>query len=261
MQNWPSRKHREIRKQIYAPPGHLMLSVDYSQAEICALAMLCKDEKLIEYIKNRHDMHLDWAERIAKIDDAGLKKAGDMKTWRNEVKSGLVFPAFYGSQASSIAVNLHLSSNTIGIIFDSFWDEFKGVRAWQNDLEDFYRKNFYVACLNGRRRHGPMSREKLINSPVQGSASDIVVDAMNRISEHAYDLDMPWLRPLLNIHDDLTFVIPERMFDEAVETIIGEMLIPGYDWINVPLAVEAKYGRNWGDQIEIGKFYGDEFNG
>jgi len=98
----------------------------------------------------------------------------------------------------------------------------------------------------------------VINTPVQGSASDIVVDAMNRLSIISQLEDKPYLQPRINIHDDLTFYLPKRGLDSALERIIYEMLNVPFNWISVPISVGVSTGPSWGELEEIGVFKSNE---
>jgi DNA polymerase I len=256
LQNLPNRTHPEIRSFIYVLPKRIILSVDYGQLEARVIAMVSKDKKFSRYIIENHDIHLDWAERISHVDDRPLKEKadGDMKKFRSFIKTWFVFPAFYGSQPEPIANNIGLGLSDTRELFDEFWDEFKGVARWQRALLKFYKENFYIACMNGRRRYGPMSKEQIINTPIQGSASDILVDSGNRLSEIAASEDLPHLQLLMNVHDELVFEIPKKSLDDAVDRITDEMLNPSYDWVTLPLEVEVKCGPNWYDLKPLGKF-------
>jgi DNA polymerase I-like protein with 3'-5' exonuclease and polymerase domains len=111
--------------------------------------------------------------------------------------------------------------------------------------------------LTGRRRYGPLSRNQICNSPIQGTMAEIVIDAMNRISE----LDLWDIQPILNIHDDLGFHVLEELAEDYMEIILAEMLKPTFDFINVPLMVEMSIGKNLFDMHEVGKFRSDEWYG
>ena len=97
----------------------------------------------------------------------------------------------------------------------------------------------------------------ILNSPIQGTASDIVVGAMNRLSVLAQERDLPHLQAVLNVHDDLSFCIPEGLIEDAVDMIVKEMTRLTHEWMNVPLAVEVSVGDNWCDLEEIGTFQSD----
>jgi DNA polymerase I-like protein with 3'-5' exonuclease and polymerase domains len=103
-----------------------------------------------------------------------------------------------------------------------------------------------------------MSVNQVYNSPVQGTAAEIVMEGMSRLSETGD----PELQPEINIHDDLTFVrVPKKRIDEVAEKVLNEMLDVPFDWVNVPITVEVSCGEDWESMEEIGDFSSDEWFG
>ena len=117
----------------------------------------------------------------------------------------------------------------------------------------------YVETATGQRRHEPMNRNEIINHPIQGTAGHLVIDAQARISEFAYAADLPELQPIMNIHDDLSFYLPEDEAEELIEVIAEKMCCCPFDFLTVPLSVEVSIGRNWADKEEIATFYSTDF--
>jgi DNA polymerase-1 len=266
-QNFPKRKDAWTREQIIAPEGHILLAVDYGQIEARVIGMASKDKYLCDALFNNYDIHMEWAEKVAyaypqKVGGVKMLKDKDaMKEFRGIIKNKFVFPAFYG--ASVHAVSGYLELDNIKELFDEFWDTFSEVYDWQQKLIRDYNKNGYVETLTGRRRRQPLTSNQLINMPVQGTASDIVVDSMNRLSEFGQVQDnflsypvegISCYQPIMNIHDDLTFYIPTKNTDEYFERIIGMMIDVPFDFINVPISVEAQAGSNWYEMEDIGTF-------
>jgi len=260
LQNFPKRTHKEIRAQIMARAAHRLLSVDYGQIEARVIAMASHDKFLCKALFENYDIHMVWAERLAYAypklvgGTAGIKDKDKMKTLRSDVKNQWVFPAFFGAQLHSIAGYMNVPEEILGPIFDDFWETFKGVRAWQEDLMQFYRDHGYVECLTGRRRHEPLYGNKIINTPIQGTASDIVVDAMTRISKRAHETGDRWLQPMMNIHDDLTFDVPEKTWERYMEIVVDEMLSVPFDFVNVPISIEVSVGPRWSEMVDLEKF-------
>jgi DNA polymerase-1 len=124
-----------------------------------------------------------------------------------------------------------------------------------------YKEHNYVETLTGRRRHAPMSANMVYNSCIQGSASDIVVNAMNRLSDISIKTNQPGLQAVLNVHDDLTFCVPKDGLEDYLEIIAREMTTPHYDWINLPLEIEMSVGPNWYSLEHVGKFKTGDFTG
>lgn len=257
MQNWPKRKNREIRAIVAPPDGWVVLSSDLGQIEARGLCMASQDKSFTRALFEGYDIHLAWAERLAQLDPGAFKeKAGkDMKKFRDAIKNEMVFPAFYGAQPESIAGYLGTSPEIAHVVFEEFWEEFAGVKAWQNESAAFYRRNGYVETLTGRRRYGPLSQNMVLNSPIQGLAADILREAWRRIVCEAVRRHRPWLIPRLNIHDDLVFMLPKKRVDEALEVIVPAMIKhPQWDWITVPLTTEVSIGPNWAALTKQGNY-------
>ncbi len=261
MQNFPHRNDSWVREQIEAPDGHVIVAADYGQLEMCGAAMCSKDPALIKVLWDDYDTHFEWASKLAAI--CPTRVGGDFsdakvaKSFRSIVKNKLVFPAIYGASNKSIAGYLGIDEHYIDTLMDEFWDTFKGVKQWQNRLLKEYRETGWVASPTGRRRHHPLTTNEAINAPIQCLASEIVVDGMCRLSYMAATTGKWYLHPLLNIHDDLSFIIPEKKLVSSIETIYKTMLTPsfGEGIVNVPLSVTVSVGKNWFSMDEIGKFW------
>lgn len=265
LQNFPKRDEglKEVRKSIAAEINKVILAFDYGQIEARVIAMFTKDKVFVKALWERFDVHQEWAERLAyayparvggkrvltdykaKIDTA--KKA--MKNFRTDVKNQWTFPLFFGASARSVAGYLQIPQDIIEEQIDEFWKMFPETKDWQDRLVKFYNKNGYVECLTGRRRYGPLSLNQIINSPVQGTAAEIVLDAMSRLSE----MNDPEFQPEINIHDDLTFLrVPVESVEPIAEKVIDTMLKVPFKWAHiVPIAVEMSMGKNWCDLEEL----------
>jgi uracil-DNA glycosylase family 4 len=251
MQNFPQRHDAWIRKQIVAPKGHVLVAFDYGQLEGCTAAMCSKDKVLVKALWEDYDIHQEWAEKFtAKYPAAGPPD-------RSRIKNKLVFPAIFGAQNKSIAGYLNAPEDVIDDLMNEFWKTFHGLAEWQDQLMQHYYEYGWVASPTGRRHHYPLTRNQAINHPVQSFACDIVCDAMNELSVMAVETGQWHLHPVLNIHDDLTFVIPDNddILEEAIATIYKVMLTPPYKEVNVPLSVKASIGPAWYGMQEIGKFW------
>ncbi len=189
----------------------ILMEFDHGQLEARVIAMFSQDKVFVKALWERYDVHAEWARRIALAYPSrigGKKNLDDkavMKTFRNDVKNQFVFPLFFGATLGKTAHELSIPVEAIQPLYDEFWRTFSGVKAYQETMEAFYRKHGYVSCLTGRRRHAPLSYNQIINSPIQGTASDLVVDAMDRLSE----MDIWEYQACLNVHDSLMFVIEE----------------------------------------------------
>lgn len=274
VQNWPVRKHPEIRGIVSTETGFRrdqwlwLLAADYGQIEFRVMAMISEDRNMVKYSWTGYDVHGYWAQRMVdeypQIKDVIVAEFGvdwdekGLKTLRQESKNGWVFPKFFGSSTRSCAERLQIPEDILDDLDAEFWDEFPGMKRWQERLLKGYEKNLYVETMTGRRRRGPMTKNEIINMPVQGTAFDIVGAAMNAISERAMEEDDYELQTALQIHDDLTTFISDATLEEKMLIIATEMCKHRFSWINVPLVVEMKLGTRWHQLKEVAKYRSDE---
>lgn len=250
-QNYPKRNEegKELRRPFVARPGCIVVSVDLGQIEARVIAMFTRDKRFVKALWEEYDVHMEWAERIAHAYPSrigGKKNLADkkvMKTFRTDIKNQWTFPLFFGAQLGSAAEYLKIPIDVLRPQYEEFWRQFSGVRDWQEEVQRFYREHGYVECKTGRRRHGPLSLNQIINTPIQGTAAEIIMDTMSRLSETGN----PLLQPEFQIHDDLTwFSIPENQSDELCEQIIDMMINIPFEWAHVvPITVEMSVGTNW----------------
>lgn len=269
MQNFPKRDDKWVREQITAPPGYVLVSVDYGQLEWCLACICCKDKVMVDATWTGYDVHMEWATKIAKLwpklvggkkyiknrDTEESKKK--YKYARGLVKNKMVFPVIFGATEESVRNYLNMPEDVAKEIFKEFWDTFSGLGDWQKRLMKGYYNDGFVENLFGRKRRYPMTKNEAINFPIQSTAAEIVCDAMDRLSMLAIKTGNMFIHPRLNIHDDLTFIMPndEQIIDENLDIIISEMLKLPFDFVNVPMSVEVSIGTNWENQEEIGKFF------
>jgi DNA polymerase I-like protein with 3'-5' exonuclease and polymerase domains len=117
-----------------------------------------------------------------------------------------------------------------------------------------------VETLTGRRRRAPVTYNELINSPIQGTASDITVNAWGRLSRKAHKLDRWQYQARLEVHDELVFQVPKKTFDRDIEFIADHLLeCRHFPFINVPLSIEISSGPNWYEQKEVKTLFSDDF--
>ena len=271
MQNQIKRdkEAKEIRKQVRAGPGEVIVSFDYGQIEARVLAMASRDRTFTQMLWDRYDVHRDWCERIFKRYPDWVKEAGHefrangfkndvFKRYRDLVKNQFVFPLFFGASLSRISEELGIPEDVLKPERDEFWRIFHGVATWHEDTTKFYEKHGYVETLTGHhRRRYPLTFNEYINEPIQATTAEIVMNAMNRLSEK----EDPIYQANLNIHDDITMIMPENRVDECAEYIIEEMLDVRFDFVNVPITVEMGIGKNWAQVSEVGTYSSDEWLG
>ena len=267
IQNFPKRRHKEVRRQIIPPPGCLICPMDYGQLEARIIAMAALDAKLCDALINGYDIHSAWRDRILeayppywdrlieKTNQTEYKKV--MKGGRDIIKTDFVFASFFGASATSCAARTGLPISIMQDIVGEFWRDFAGVASWIKKQRATYDDQGQVSTLTNRVRRGLLWGNETINSPIQGSAADVVLDAMNAMRALSYEMKDPYLMPRINVHDDLTFFFPDSDDVEDYIQIAADTLTQvRYNWQVVPFMVEVSLGKNWADVEEIAKFTG-----
>jgi DNA polymerase-1 len=260
VQNWPKRgPNFEIRRVVKPERGFKVLAFDYAGIQARNIAMESLDETLTQSFITGYDIHSDYVEQILKRHPKWMgggkllhKDEKLFKTARHKAKNGFVFPSFFGAKPTSISVGiLDAPKDVVEDLQEYLWDMFPDIHKWQAKLQKFYKREGYITGLSGHRRHAPCSYNELINAPIQADESLIVLTAMSELSE----LDYKRYQPIMEIHDDLTFVCPAKKVDEYADVIIREMVKPRFDWIDpVPLVVEMSVGDDWANLVHVGDF-------
>ncbi len=261
LQNIPARSEagKKVRQLFTPPPGHVVVASDYASLEARVIAMCSQDEVWVRMVKEGYDAHGEWAEIAARKAPYSLKAKTGAASWdeatkaqrkeyRAIVKNALVFPAFFGAGAFSIARNMGMEQRDCDELFEQFWETFAGVKAWQENLIHQYKEQGYTSCLTGRRRYGPLNTLSMVlNTPVQGTAADLMSEALANLCEFAKDTGRDYMRPYMTIHDEAVFCIPEEHLEEAVMDISKIMGKPWGEFQNVPLQIETEVGPNFGE--------------
>ena len=243
-------KHDEelqiFRTCIVPSPGRILLEVDLGGIEVCVNAMASGDEELIRQIIDGVDTHRKWASLIYQKSESEITKEE-----RYEAKNGFVFASFYGAVPETISFRFPtVSKDHIAKVQEQFWKEFAQVKKYQIEKIENYKNLGYVEALTGFRRYGPLTINKIYNTPIQGVGFHILLNSL-------INLDNPWdgllksagfrSEILFEVHDSLTWdAFPEEAF-ELVKFVTDIMTKKYYDWHrNVPLKVEWEYGGgNW----------------
>ena len=268
-QNMPRKTNDPIgvRNFIKAPKGYMILSLDFSQIELRVGAFYCRDEVMMETYRRGGDIHAATTSVIFGVsyEEAQNKHRRDYKEQRTIAKN-VNFGTFYGLFPRGLQNTLRFkagvekSISECEQIINNLKSGYKGLTVWQNETKSMARKKMYSETWLGRRRYLPDIGSKnwgrksfaercALNTPIQGTAADIlklaIVRILNGLSERT------WLRPILQIHDELTFIVPEDKVNEAVEFIkicMEEQPFPEFD---LPLVAEAAVGRNFGEMEEM----------
>ena len=252
LQNIPIRTElgQEIRKAFVARDDeHELLSADYSQIELRIIAGLSKDEGLLEAFARKLDIHTATAARVYHISESEVIR--EMRSKAKMVNYGIP----YGISAFGLSQRLNIARREAAELINEYFNQFPGIRRYIDSTLEFARENGYVETLTGRRRrlrdiksaNAPTrnsAERNAINTPIQGSAADLIKIAMARIYG---ELESRRLKTklLLQVHDELLFDLykPER--DEVVP-IVEEGMKNALD-IGAPIEVDMGWGRNWLD--------------
>lgn len=267
IQNFPKRKHREVRKQVVPPPGCVMASCDYGQLEARGICIASGDRRLLQNFVNHEDIHQRWllrtlelypqyldrlAEKTGQSEEKKIRKAG-----RDIIKTDLVFSSFYGSKVPTVSRYTMIPLDITEQIMSEFWTEYDGVKDWVDGQFRFYQTHGYIETLTKMVRNEVLPGNEVINNVIQGTGAHIVLEAQNALYRLAMETGDLYLMPRINIHDDLTFFLPD---DERLEGYIrfltSEMVKPRFSFVTCPLMVECKIGPNWSDFEEVCKIEG-----
>lgn len=250
LQNLDKRKHPEIRQLICAPPGYVLIIYDFCQLEARIIAALSNCINLIKAIIDGYDIHYGKAIEIYGEDVVKNADKKLLKLLRFNAKSSFVFPTFYGSTPKASANRLGISVEHAQGLYDKLFNEYPEIKIWQNEVLKTYNKKRYVEIQPGRRRHAPLTINKILNTPVQGASSSIVCKAMNTLVERGY-----WV--YLNCHDELVTCVQEREAKYASEEIREVMTSKQFDFMGrVPLEVDGSIGYDWFNVFPIKEIFG-----
>jgi DNA polymerase-1 len=251
LQNIPIRTPlgREIRRAFVAPEGCYILSADYSQIELRVLAHLSGDPILVDAFKSGDDVHIRTAMEIFKV------ARGDVsKEMRAKAKT-TNFAVIYGQGESSLAKKLGITRDEAAEFIEKYFQTFATLRRYLDDVVAKARTGEGVRTLLGRRRFLPdlhssnralrLTAERVAqNTPIQGTAADIIKLAMLRVDERLTAEKLA-TKMVSTVHDELVFEVPEGE-KEQVGPMVKETM-EGVMKLDVPLVVECGWGKNWGD--------------
>lgn len=251
LQNIPVRTEagRRIREAFVAPAGSVLLGADYSQIELRLLAHLSQDPVLLEAFQSGQDIH---AQTAAEVFDLPLNEVTAEQ--RNAAKA-INFGIVYGISSFGLAKGINLTRAQAQAYIDSYFLRYPLVKSYLDGSVEKGRKDGFVETLLKRRRYLPELKSRnfalrnfatrtAMNSPIQGSAADIIKLAMLKV-HHALEEAQLKTKLLLQVHDELVFEVPEAELKEAASLVKREM--EGVLALAVPLVVGVFSGPNWRD--------------
>jgi len=256
-----------VRSFIKAPEGHLIMSLDFSQIELRVGAFYCRDKVMMDTYKRGGDIHAATTSVIFGVsyEEAQDKHRKDYKEQRTIAKN-VNFGTFYGLFPRGLQKTLKFKAGVEKEVWEceeiisNLKAGYPGLTRWQEATKAEAARKVYSETWLGRRRYLPniqsdnwglksFAERCSLNTPIQGTAADILKMSIVRILKGLPD--RPWLRPILQIHDELTFIIPEERLEEAVQFVKSCMEVQPFPEFDLPLIAEASAGPTFGAMEEL----------
>jgi len=252
LQNIPVRTERgkEVRKAFIPRDNkHILLSADYSQIELRIVASISGDKNMCEAFREGTDIHTATAARVYNVDEKAVTK--EMRYKAKSVNFGIV----YGQGAFGLADNLGISRTEAKEIIDNYKKQFPGIQKYMDDTINFAREAGYVETLMGRKRWlrdinsanftvRGFAERNAINSPIQGTAADMIKLAMYKVHTAMKKAKMQ-SKMLLQVHDELVFDALKTEVKELKPLIIENMQTAMKLPNKVPVIADCGEGKNW----------------
>ena len=249
LQNIPIRtiNGRMIRRAFTAKEGSVIISADYSQIELRVIASMSGDKNMINAFNNNEDIHASTAAKIFGINIKEVTK--EQRSHAKIVNFGII----YGVSAFGLSNQTNLTRSESKVIIDNYYNSYPSLKEFMTNQINYARENGFVKTLIGRKRFltDINSRNRMIrsaaernaiNTPVQGSAADIIKLSMIKIFN---DLNSKFMKTklILQVHDELVFEAPQDEIEQAKKIIIDNM--ENAYKLEVPLTVDIGVGENW----------------
>ncbi|MBQ9959656.1 MAG: DNA polymerase I, partial [Oscillospiraceae bacterium] len=251
LQNIPIRTElgSRMRKFFVADEGNVLLDADYSQIELRVLASMSGDENMTAAFVGGHDVHTETAAEIFRVPRSMVN--AELRRRAKAVNFGIV----YGIGAYSLSQDVGVSVKEAAEYIDSYMQSYPAISAYLDTTVENAKRYGYVATMYGRRRYIPelqnsnkqvqaLGRRLAMNTPVQGSAADIIKIAMVRVFDRLRD-ELPQARLILQVHDELIIECPADVADRAAAIL--EQTMESAAALKAPLVAEVHRGKNWYD--------------
>ena len=249
LQNIPIRgdEGREIRKGFVAEEGYHLLSADYSQVELRVFAHYSRDSSFLQAFERDEDIHATTASEIMGV--ARDLVTSDMRRIAKAINFGII----YGMGSQRLSEELGIDHKAAKNYIDAYYNRYKGVARFREEMINMAREKGYVTTLFNRRRYLPdihhaqqriraEAERMAINTPIQGTAADLIKMAMINIHSRLKRENLR-SRMILQVHDELLFEVPKSEVDYVRSMVQEEM--EGVHPLDVPLKVDIKIGDNW----------------
>jgi DNA polymerase-1 len=252
LQNIPIRTEegRRIREAFVAPPGRVLVSLDYSQIELRILAHIAGIDALKQAFREGQDIHAATASEMFNV------PLDQMTPEVRRQAKAINFGVIYGISGFGLARNLRIPRDQAQGFIDRYFERFPGIRTYMDDTVAFAKEHGHVRTLFGRKIHTPeinakgphagFARRAAINAPIQGTAADIIRRAMIRMPAATHGLPA---RMLLQVHDELLFEVDTAAADDLIgiaRDVMEGAAAPAVH-LDVPLVVDAGKGANWAE--------------
>ncbi len=251
LQNIPIRGElgRQVRKAFVAGDDCLLLAADYSQIDLRVMAHLSRDASLLAAFQRDEDIHKATAAEVFGVPPSEVTP--DMRRVAKTVNFGVI----YGISGYGLVQATELTREEASGFINAYFDKHSGVKEYVESTKRHARERGYVETVLGRRRYIPeinasnaqvraAAERMAINMPVQGTAAEIAKLAMIRIQREMDKRELK-SRMILQVHDELVFEVPRDELEEMKGVV--EEIMPHAMALSVPLKVEAKIGKNWGE--------------
>ncbi|MEH6472592.1 MAG: DNA polymerase I [Halopseudomonas sp.] len=249
LQNIPvrSQEGRRIRHAFVPPTGYQIVAADYSQIELRIMAHLSQDAGLLNAFKHGEDIHKTTAAEVFKVELDQV--SSDQRRSAKAINFGLI----YGMSAFGLAKQLGIGRNDAARYIEHYFETYPGVERYMDEIRTSAAEKGYVETLRGRRLYLPeinarngMRRQAAertaINAPMQGTAADIIKQAMIDVQAWLDSSTMD-ARMIMQVHDELVFEVKQDQVEEFCQQITAKMAEAAT--LDVPLLVEAGVGDNW----------------
>ena len=249
LQNIPIRtpEGRRVREAFVAPPGHVLMSADYSQIELRIMAHISGDPALLHAFAEGIDVHRATASEVFAVPLAAVSSE------QRRVAKVINFGLIYGMGAFGLASNLGIEQKAAKDYIDKYFARFAGVKRYMDETRVRAHELGYVETVFGRRLwlpdinagSGPLragAERQAINAPMQGTAADLIKLAMIAV-QGALDAEQRATRMVMQVHDELVLEVPDAELAWAREAI--PRLMAGVAALKVPLLAEVGVGPNW----------------
>lgn len=251
LQNIPVRTDlgKKVRRGFVASPGHVLVGADYSQVELRLLAHFSGDPTMVQAFREDQDIHAQTASEILGI---ALK---DVKPIDRSKAKAVNFGLMYGQSSFGLAKTLRISRGEAKDYITKYFERFSSIKSYLDGLKEDAERHGYAITLHGRRRYLPdihssnrtikANAERMaINSPIQGTAADIIKLAMIEVDRRLMEKDFH-ATMLLQVHDELIFEVEKEHADELAKMV--KEVMEGVVELTIPLRVDVGVAENWYD--------------